>query len=91
MVCFGYQEGEYVLGHYNERTPTDPITINGREATMEEIEKIYTVDFDKIEKEESRERFRLTNEDGAWILKATWWSDEESVLDMSFDFDLVLW
>lgn len=90
MVNFGYIEGEYVLGHYNQWTPTDPITINGKESTMEEIEKIYTLDFDKIEEWEWRECLRLVNENGTWIIKH-YESDEESVLDMNFDFDSVLW
>ncbi len=89
-INFGYLEGEYVLGHYNQLTPAVPITINGREGTVEEMEKIYTLDFDKREEGEQRERFRLVNENGVWILKH-YESDEESVLDMSFDFDSVLW
>ncbi len=90
VINFGYIDGEYMLGYYNEQTSTDPITINGREVTVEEVGRIYTLDYDKIEEEECRERFRLVNEKGVWILKH-YESDEESVLDMSFDFDSVLW
>lgn len=90
LVNFGYIEGEYVLGHYNQWTPTDPIIINGREGTLEEMEQIYVLDYSEIEKEEWRERLRLVNENGIWILKH-YDSDEESVLDINFDFDSVLW
>ena len=89
VINFGYVEGEYLLGHYNEQR-MGPITINGREATREEMEQIYTLDYDKIEEEEHRERLRLVNEDGTWIIKH-YESDEESVLDLNFDFDSVLW
>lgn len=87
VVNFGYIEGEYVLGHYNEQTPTNPVTINGKEATKEEVEEIYP---NKLEEGERKERLWLVNENGTWIIKH-YESDEESVLDMDFDFDSVLW
>lgn len=90
LVNFGYIEGEYVLGHYNQWTPTDPIIINGREGTLEEMEKIYTLDYDNHEEEEHRERLQLINENGIWFIRH-YESDEESILDINFDFDSVLW
>ncbi len=89
-VNFGYIEGEYVLGHCNQRTPTIPITINGREATLEEMDRIYKLDYDKREEGETRERFWLVNENGIWIMKQVG-ADEGRVLDMDFDFDSVIW
>ena len=89
-VNFGYIEGEYVLGHCNQWTPTIPITINGREGTLEEMDRIYKLDYDKREEGETRERFWLVNENGIWIMKQVG-ADEGKVLDMDFDFDSVIW
>ncbi len=89
-VNFGYIEGEYVLGHRNQQTPTVPITINGREGTLEEMDRIYKLDHDKREEGETRERFWLVNENGIWIMKQVG-ADEGKVLDMDFDFDSVIW
>ena len=89
-VNFGYIEGEYVLGHCNQWTPTIPITINGREGTLEEMDRIYKLDYDKREEGETRERFWLVNENGIWIMKQVG-ADEGRVLDMDFDFDSVIW
>ena len=89
-VNFGYIEGEYVLGHRNQQTPTVPITINGREGTLEEMDRIYKLDHDKREEGETRERFWLVNENGIWIMKQVG-ADEGRVLDMDFDFDSVIW
>lgn len=87
-VSFGFLNGEYVLGVYNEICPDYGITINGEKGTWEEMNEIYTLDYDQRE-EERRERIRLVNENGIWMLK--YQSGEEAVLDTSFNFDSILW
>lgn len=88
-VSFGFLNGEYVLGVYNEICPDYGITINGEKGTWEEMNEIYTLDYDQREEEEDRERIRLVNENGIWMLK--YQSGEEAVLDINFDFDTILW
>lgn len=88
-VSFGFLNGEYVLGVYNEICPDYGITINGEKGTWEEMNEIYTLDYDQREEEEHRERIRLVNENGIWMLK--YQSGEEAVLDINFNFDTILW
>lgn len=89
FVNFGYLDGQYVLGHYSEINLPSVVRINGEESTLEEMNRIYTTDYALREKEEYRERIRLVNENGVWVLKFQ--SGEEAVLDDQFDFGLIMW
>lgn len=89
FVNFGYLDGEYLLGLYSEPHGNGRITINDTECTYDDVNRIYTLDWDERSDEERKERIRLAYENEQWILK--YQSGEESVLDSNFDFDSILW
>lgn len=89
FVNFGYLDDQYVIGHYSENNQPSVARINGKESTLEEMNKIYATDYAQREPEENRERIRLVNEDGVWILKFQ--SGDEKILDDQFDYGLIMW
>lgn len=89
FVNFGYLDGRYVMGTYSEINQPSVVRINGEESSLEEMNRIYITDYDRRDPAEYRERIRLVNEDGVWILKFQ--SGEEAVLDEKFDFSLIMW
>ena len=89
FVNFGYMDGKYVLGLYSQLNMPSVITINGEESSLEEMDRIYTLNFEQRSEEELRVRLRLVKENENWILKYP--SGEEVVLDSNFDFDAILW
>lgn len=84
-VNFGYLDGEYVLGRYNELYMPAEVTMN----TLEEMNRIYTMERDKRSEDERKEWIRLVKENERWIMK--YQSGEEVVLDSNFDFNLIIW
>lgn len=89
FVNFGYLDGEYVIGLYSELNMDSGITINGIESTLEEVNRIYTLDYENRSEDERKERIHLVRENETWILK--YQSGEEVVLDSNFDFNSILW
>lgn len=88
-VNFGYLDGQYVLGTYSELSLPSVVRINGEESTLEEMNRIYTINYAERGKEELREQIRLVNENGIWKLRFE--SGKEAVLDDQFDFELIQW
>lgn len=88
-VNFGYLDGQYMIGHYSEMNQPSVVRINGKESTLEEMNRIYTTDYAQREKVEHRDRIRLVNEEGEWVLRFQ--SGEEEILDDQFDYDLIKW
>ena len=88
-INFGYLEGEYVLGLYGGLNVDYGVTINGVEGTLEEMNRIYTLNYEERGKGEHKERLRLVWENETWVLKYT--SGKEVVLNSNFDFDSILW
>lgn len=89
FVNYGYLDGEYKLGFYSELILDDEITINGEPATREEVNQIYTLDWEERSEDESKERIRLVWENDKWVLK--YFSGEEVILDENFDFNSIVW
>ncbi len=88
-VNFGYLDGKYVLGLYGGSSADYGVTINGVTGTLEEMNEIYTLDYEKRNKNEYKERMCLVWENGMWILEDS--SGKAAVLDSNFDFDSILW
>ena len=89
FVNFGYMDDEYVLGLYSELNPDHGITVNGVESTFDEVNRIYTLDWEERSEGESKERLNMVWENEKWVLKYP--SGEEIVLDSDFNFNLILW
>ena len=89
FVNFGYLDGKYALGLYSQLNMPSVVTINGEESSLEEMNRIYTLNYEQRSEEERRARLRLVKENENWILKYP--SGEEVVLDSNFDFDAILW
>ncbi|MBR1702817.1 MAG: hypothetical protein IJ716_12760 [Lachnospiraceae bacterium] len=89
FVNFGYLDGKYALGLYSQLNMPSVVTINGEESSLEEMNRIYTLNYEQRSEEEWRTRLRLVKENENWILKYP--SGEEVVLDSNFDFDAILW
>ena len=89
FVNFGYLDGQYVIGTYSELNLPSVVRINGEESTLEEMNRIYTINFAERGREELRERIQLVNENGIWKLRFE--SGKEAVLDDQFDFELIQW
>ena len=87
-VSFGFLDNQYVLGRYNEQTASDVI-INGEKSTLEELNRIYTTNFEEITEEEWRMRLHLVYDGENWILEVA--PGKKRIVDASFDFDLILW
>lgn len=87
-VSFGFLDNQYVLGRYNEQTASDVI-INGEKSTLEELNRIYTTNFEEITEEEWRMRLHLVYDGEDWILEVA--PGKKRIVDASFDFDLILW
>ncbi|MBO5340912.1 MAG: hypothetical protein J6A62_07945 [Oscillospiraceae bacterium] len=88
FVNFGYLDGEYVLGHYNAIDLSE-VTINGKESTLEEMNRIYTLDWNERSETERKNWIRLVKENDTCVLK--YQSGENAVLNSDFDFDSILW
>lgn len=88
-VNFGYLDGEYVIGLYSQLSQPSVVKINGEESTLEEMDRIYPTDGHARASEDRREKLRLVNEDGVWILVFP--SEEQVALDQRFDCDLIMW
>ena len=80
---------EYVTGLYSELNLPSEVMINGNVSTLDELNKIFTTDFNVLKEEDTKERIRLVNEDGIWILKFQ--SGNETILDNDFDYNLIMW
>lgn len=90
FVNFGYQEGEYVLGLYSEINMPSVVMINGKESNLEEMNRIYTLNWDERSEAERKEWIRMVNENGTWIFKDRF--GEKLALDINdFDFNLIMW
>lgn len=87
-VSFGFLDNQYVLGRYNEQSASDVI-INGEKSTLEELNRIYTTNFEEIEEEEYRMRLHLVYDGENWILEVA--PGKKQIVDASFDFDLIMW
>lgn len=89
FVNFGYLDDEYVLGLYSECNPDYGITVNGVESTFDEVDRIYTLNWEERSEGERKERLNMVWENEKWVLKYP--SGEEVVLDCDFDFNSILW
>ena len=86
FVMFGYIDGAWQLGRYTQLCDMEP-TINGRTATVEDIEKIHTTDWNILETE-IKERVRLVDEDGWTVLLD---SGERIPVDEAMDWSRFAW
>lgn len=89
-VQFGYIDGEYKLGLYSERSYPSDVLINREISTLEEMNRIYPMPYEVREDSELKWHRPLVYENGVWVLKS-YFSDEEIILDSTFDFDLIKW
>ena len=87
FVVFGYMDGAYQLGRYTQLCDLEP-TVNGRACSVEDIQKIHTTDWQRLEGE-AKERIRLVCEEGQWMLLPG--SGERIVVDSAMDFGRFLW
>lgn len=88
-VNFGFLDGQYVLGLYSEVNGDHEVIINGAASTLEEMNRIYTTDFESIPESEYRERLRVTHDGKNKIIQFE--SGEIMAVDSSFDFNRFLW
>lgn len=88
FVNFGFIDGGYVLGLYDEMTNSDVI-INGEVASLEEMNQIYPLNSGEISSEERRKKIRMIYENGEWVVYFS--SGDNITVDASFDFERVLW
>lgn len=90
FVNFGYLDGEYVLGLYSQINMPSVVMINGKESNLEEMNRIYTLNWDERSEDERKEWIRMVNENGTWIFKDRF--GEKIALDINdFDFNLIMW
>ncbi len=87
-VNFGFLDNQYLLGLYSEIS-NSAVMINGKESTLEELNKIYTTDYEKREETEHKDRLRLINQDNVWILRFP--SGQEVIVNQDFDYSLIQW
>lgn len=85
---FGFLNGQYLLGLYDEMSGSDVI-INGKISTLEEMNRIYPIDHESIVPEEHREKTKLAWEEEKWVLHFP--SGEIVEITESFDFSQTLW
>ena len=88
FVNFGFSNGRYLLGLYDEMSGSDVI-INGKISTLEEMNRIYPIDQAQISEEERKEQMKLLYEAGSWTL--SFMSGESLMVNNAFDFERVLW
>lgn len=88
FVNFGFLNGQYLLGLYDEMSGSDVI-INGKISTLEEMNRIYPIDHEPIIPEEHREKTKLAWEEEKWVLHFP--SGEIMEITESFDFSQTLW
>lgn len=86
FVMFGYIDGAWQLGRYTQLCDMEP-TVNGRIATVEDIEKIHTTDWQVLETE-IKERVRLV-EDNGWAVLLD--SGERILVDEAMDWSRFAW
>ena len=86
FVTFGYIDGAYQMGRYTQLCDMEP-TINGRAATVEDIEKIHTTDWQILEPE-IKERVRLVDENG-WVVLLN--SGERIPVEEAMDWNRFAW
>ena len=89
FVNFGFLDEKYVIGFYSQLSLPSVVKINGEESTLEEMDRIYPTDFDERILEDRKEKIRLVNEDGVWILIFP--SEEQVVLNQQFEYSLIMW
>ena len=77
-----------MLGHYNAIDLSE-VTINGKESTLEEMNRIYTLDWNERSETERKNWIRLVKDNETGVLK--YQSGAEVVLDSNFDFNSILW
>ena len=65
FVNFGFSNGQYLLGLYDEMSGSDVI-INGKISTLEEMNRIYPLD--QAQEKTHREQMQLLCKDGGWTL-----------------------
>lgn len=90
FVNFGFLDGEYVLGIYTELCDEyDPPVINGEPGTLDQMNRIYRVDYISFPKEDRKELVRLVREGEHWAIHLP--TEEVLIVDGSFDFERFLW
>lgn len=89
FVNFGFLDGKYMIGFYEQLSLPSVVMINGEESTLEEMNRIYTINFNEREPEELKERIRLVNETGTWKLKFR--SGEIAILNKDLNLELIMW
>lgn len=87
-VNFGFLDNKYQLGLYSEIS-NSAVIINEKESTLEELNKIYTTDYEKREETEHKDRLRLICRDNIWVLCFP--SGQEVTVNQDFDYSLVQW
>lgn len=89
-VSFGFRDGRYVLGIYTEQSDAyDPPQINGKPATLEEMNRIYPVSYEDIPWEQQKLHIRLVNEDEQWVIYDM--EGGKLVLSNPIDFNIFSW
>lgn len=83
---FGYIDGAWQLGRYTQLCDMAP-TVNGRTATVEDIEKIHTTDWQILETE-IKEPVQLVSE-GGWAVLLD--SGERIPVDQEMDWSRFAW
>ena len=86
FVLFGYIDGAWQLGRYTQLCDMAP-TVNGRTATVEDIEKIHTTDWQILETE-IKEPVQLVSE-GGWAVRLD--SGERIPVDQEMDWSRFVW
>ncbi len=86
FVMFGYIDGVWQLGRYTQLCDMEP-TVNGRTATVEDIEKIHTTDWQILETE-IKERVHLV-EDNGWAVLLD--PGERIAVDEAMDWSRFAW
>lgn len=86
FVLFGYIDGAWQLGRYTQLCDMEP-TVNGRTATVEDIEKIHTTDWQILETE-IKEPVQLVSE-GGWAVRLD--SGERIPVDQEMDWSRFAW
>ena len=86
FVMFGYIDGAWQLGRYTQLCDMTP-TVNGRTATVEDIEKIHTTDWQILETE-IKKPVQLVSE-GGWAVLLD--SGERIPVDQEMDWSRFAW
>lgn len=83
-VSFGFRDGEYVSGIYDEYAP-DEITVNGEEASFEDFNRIFQLEGEKGTR---IDKMYMRREGDTYILTI---ENEDVTVDENFDFDKIWW